>query len=69
LLLLQQTLQKLELFAGGGGLSYMAQEMEGCGSIVSCWANDINASACATYACNRPYTFVSLVAGAVPTQL
>lgn len=57
--LVLQVLRKLELFAGGCGLSFMAQEMEGCGAIVSCWANDINPSACATYAANKPYTFVS----------
>jgi site-specific DNA-cytosine methylase len=54
-----QVLRKLELFAGGGGLSYMGQKDDENGSIVSSWANDFNASACATYACNKPYTFVS----------
>jgi site-specific DNA-cytosine methylase len=56
-----QVLHKLELFAGGGGLSYMGQKDNEHGSIVSSWANDFNASACATYACNKPYTFVSAI--------
>lgn len=37
----------------------MAQQLEDCGRIVSAWANDINPSACATYAANKPDTFVS----------
>jgi site-specific DNA-cytosine methylase len=57
--MLRQVLRKLELFAGAGGLSYTAQELEACAVIISSWANDINPSACATYAANKPYTFVS----------
>lgn len=53
-----QVLRKLELFCGGGGLSYMAQSGQGV-QITGCWANDINASACSTYICNRPHVFVS----------
>jgi site-specific DNA-cytosine methylase len=57
--MVSQVLRKLELFAGAGGLSYTAQELEACAVIISSWANDINPSACATYVANKPYTFVS----------
>ena len=56
-------LYKMEFFAGGGGLSHMAQELEHLGRVVSAWANDINPSACATYAANKPDTFVSPLLG------
>jgi hypothetical protein len=59
---LLQLLRKLELFCGGGGLSFMAQE-DDKNNIVSAWANDINASACATYVANKPHTFVSIDRG------
>jgi site-specific DNA-cytosine methylase len=55
---LSQVIFKLELFCGGGGLSYMSQQGDNV-KIVSCWANDINPSACATYVCNKPYAIVS----------
>lgn len=50
-------MRKLELFCGGGGLSYLAQADKDV-QIVSCWANDINPSACSTYVCNKPHSLV-----------
>jgi hypothetical protein len=66
--LLLQYLRKLELFSGGGGLSFMSQQDNGVG-IVSCWANDFNPSACATYVCNRPYTYVSTLCRSRPAAV
>jgi site-specific DNA-cytosine methylase len=53
-----QVLHVLELFAGGGGLSYICQSGDKV-AIKHGWANDINNSAAASYSCNRPEAFVS----------
>jgi site-specific DNA-cytosine methylase len=51
----------LELFAGGGGLSYIAQRNDKV-VITTAYANDINNSAAATYTANHPQAFVSQLA-------
>jgi site-specific DNA-cytosine methylase len=56
-----QQMHVLELFAGGGGLSYIAQRNDKV--VITCaYANDINNSAAATYTDNHPQAFVSGVA-------
>jgi site-specific DNA-cytosine methylase len=49
----------MELFAGGGGLSYLAQEGEEV-AVRLCWANDNNPNMAATYTANHPEVFVSV---------
>jgi hypothetical protein len=53
-----QHIHVLELFAGGGGLSYIAQRNDKV-VITTAYANDINNSAAATYTANHPQAFVS----------
>lgn len=48
----------LELFAGGGGLSYICQRNDKV-VVTHAYANDINNSAAATYTANHPQAFVS----------
>ncbi|KAF8062783.1 CMT3 [Scenedesmus sp. PABB004] len=64
----ERTLLVLELFAGGGGLSYICQSGERV-KIKPGWANDINNSAAATYTANHPDTYVSCVGLEEYTQL
>eukprot|EP00775_Hariotina_reticulata_P007661 gene7661-7864_t len=51
-------LHAMELFCGGGGLSYICQRNENV-TIKAMWANDINNSAAATYSLNHPSAFMS----------
>jgi hypothetical protein len=56
--LLLQDIDVLDIFAGAGGLSFLAQDEPGV-AIRAKWAVDINASAVETYRANHPEAHVS----------
>ena len=58
--LVLQHINVLDIFAGAGGLSFLAQDEPGV-AIRAKWAVDINASAVETYRVNHPEAHVSTV--------
>jgi site-specific DNA-cytosine methylase len=62
-----QRLYAMELFCGGGGLSYICQRNENV-TIKAMWANDINNSAAATYSLNHPSAFVGSSCRKLPDE-